>query len=392
MSRLGHALSARCLLRGGVIHWLGLFALTRAVATAVAVTLLIAHRVTDHDALLATIAIAYGTLSIVVASYVRALTHAPLAWALDGAVALTFVVAAAEWRSPFYLLALTALVLPATALAMRPALAWGAAFTVAYFGVALVTGIDWSTLESTARLEAFSTHLMVPMLVSLALAYASQLLARLEAERERSERLALQSERRRIAWELHDSAKQRLHVAYLILDAARGRIDAAERGGLDQAMHELRAATTDMETSLADLRAPLLEGRRLTAALRERADELAAAGAARIIVRGETSTLPAFVAAHTYSIATEAVANAVRHADATSIDVRLEHAPGYLSLRVSDDGSGLPATVRPGATGLRSMRQRAEAIGAELLVTDTHPGPGTVVSLWVPLSARQGED
>ena len=95
-----------------------------------------------------------------------------------------------------------------------------------------MTGIDWSTLESTARLEAFSTHLMVPMLVTLALAYASQLLGRLEAERERSERLALQSERRRIAWELHDPAKQRLHVASHTGRAARVRLPLLRSGGL----------------------------------------------------------------------------------------------------------------------------------------------------------------
>ncbi|MDQ3676608.1 MAG: ATP-binding protein [Actinomycetota bacterium] len=391
MTRRGRRPTARSLIPAGVSRWLTLFVLTRGIATTLAAVLLIVHRGTDHDLLLAAVAVAYATVSIFAAAFRPRLARAPTAWAFDGAVVLALVLEAAEWRSSFYLLGLTALVLPSTALGFRQALAWGSAYTLAYFGVALATGIDWSTLETTARLEAFSTHLMMPMLVTLALAYATQLLARLEAERERSERLALQSERRRIAWELHDSAKQRIHAAHLILGAFCERRDISERGGLDQAIHELRAATTDMETSLADLRAPLLEGRRLAAVLRERADQLAAACPAQINVHGEASTLPPFVAAHTYRIANEALANAVRHASCAHIDVRLEHKPERLSLRVTDDGRGISTNTRSGATGLQSMRERAHAIGGELVIAPAVPGPGTAVSLVVPLIATEGE-
>jgi signal transduction histidine kinase len=364
-------------------RWLALFASTRAIAAATATALLIGHRVTSHDWLLAAVAITYSVGSLVAIVRSRRLQRMPAVWVADGVAVLALVIASAQWRSPFYLLALTTLVLPATALPFRRALIYGAAFTLGYLGVAIATGIDWSTIETTARLETFATHLMVPMIVVLALAYAAQLLERLEQERERSERLAIESERRRIAWELHDSAKQRIHAAHLILSALQ-----REREGpaLDQAIREVRSAAADMESSLAELRAPLLDGRGLSDALRARVHELRAATDAEIEVTGKSSALPPFVVAHAYRIASEALTNAVRHAEADRILVRIAHDPNRLSILIEDDGRGVPANPRPGSSGLRSMRNRAHAIGGELAITTGQGQRGTAISLSVPLT------
>ncbi|MEJ7717390.1 MAG: hypothetical protein WKF31_05270 [Thermoleophilaceae bacterium] len=129
-----------------------------------------------------------------------------------------------EWRSPFYLLALTALVLPATSLSSRRAFAYAVGFTLAYFAVSLGTGIDWATLDASPRLESLATHLMVPLLVALALSYSADLMERLRREAERSARLAVEAERRRIALDLHDSAKQRVHASHLVLSSVRGKL------------------------------------------------------------------------------------------------------------------------------------------------------------------------
>jgi signal transduction histidine kinase len=242
-------------------RWLSLFVTTRAIAIITAVLLLAVHRVSGHDPILIAVTIAYGVATMVLVRVRPQTCTSPLAWVVDAAVTLGLVLAVSEWRSPFYLLQLTALVLPATALGFRLALAWGTGYALAFFVVALSVGIDRGTLESTTRLESFATHMMVPMLVTLSLAYAAKLLDDLESERERSERLALEAERRRIAWELHDSAKQRVHAAHLLLSAGPRRDDPA----VVQALGELRAATADMETSLGELRTPLLDGRRLAA-------------------------------------------------------------------------------------------------------------------------------
>ena len=204
----------------------------------------------------------------------------------------------------------------------------GRGFSTAYGVVALLTNqLPDDTLTNTIRLETLATHLFVPVLITATLSYSSLLLERLRTARSQSERLALQAERQRIAWELHDSAKQRVHAAHLMLTALDGAIaDDPSRQLLDGAVGELRAATSDMETSVAELRTPL-DGRPVDALLRERAAELSQTGVARIDVTGRLPALPPLVAAHTYRIAAEALTNAVRHADCTAISVTLAGGP-----------------------------------------------------------------
>ena len=96
------------------------------------------------------------------------------------------------------------------------------------------------------------------------------------------------------------------------------------------------------------------------------------------------------MAAHVYRIACEAVVNALRHADAGTISVRLRTGDRVFAVTVRDDGRGLPLSKRPGATGLRAMENRAATIGAELIVTTPPDGPGTLVELLVPLRDPEG--
>jgi signal transduction histidine kinase len=273
-------------------------------------------------------------------------------------------------------LMLTALVLPSTGLPFRRALAWGFAFTLAYLGVAVYTELDPHTLESTIRLETIATHLMVPLVVVIALAYAADVLERLRDERLRSERLAVESERQRIAWELHDSAKQRVHAAHLVLSALQGQVDGLQERLLDQALSELRAAGADMDTSVAEL-------------LGERAAELARVGDTTITVDGELGELPAHVAAHVYRIGAEALTNAVRHGGGRRVDVMFARDGASASVEVIDDGRGLAPVRRPGANGLRSMQARADTIGAALSIGAGPDGRGTRVVLSLPAEPEQ---
>ena len=363
-------------------RWLALFLLARALATAAALGLLIAHRVTDHDASLIVGAIAAGPLAMIVAASSERLRRAPVVWAVDTAMVLALVVASEDWRSPFYLLALTTLILPAVTLGLRAAGAWGLMFAVAYLGVAVWTGLDAQTLDSTIRLETLATHILVPALLVLALAYASDVLVRLHREEERAKDLAIDNERRRIAWELHDSAKQRVHAAHLLLSAAKPGNGAT--GVIDQALAELHRATGDMDTSVGTLQTPL-DGRALDEALRRRARELAALTDAEIDVVGEPPALPATVTAHAYRILAEALLNAVRHADASRIAITFSTRRGALRASVIDNGTGVPDEVRPGSHGLRFMSHRAATIGGRLRFARGPDGRGTSVCLDIPL-------
>ena len=370
-------------------RWIALLLMTRLLAAGVAVLLLVVHRVTGHDPLLISAVVAYTTVSLAAFSTLPRLQLAPVAWLADGVAALALVAASEDWRSPFYVLMLTALILPSTSLPFRAALAWGVTFTLAYFGVAIYTELDPETLESTSRLETIATHLMVPLVVVLALAYAAEVLERLRDERLRSERLAVESERQRIAWELHDSAKQRVHAAHLVMSALHNQVEGDQAELVGHALAELRAAGADMDTSVAELRTPL-EGRSLERLLDERAAELAAASDAQITVGGTIGELPAHVAAHAYRIGAEALTNAVRHSEASRIDVRLSRNGATATIEVRDDGRGLPTIRRPGSNGLRAMRARAETIGAALSIGPSDGGSGTRVALTLPTELEAG--
>jgi signal transduction histidine kinase len=366
-------------------RWLTLFIVTRAAAIAVALVLLAAHRITAHDAALAAAVLGYGAASIVAAVRVPSLQRSAAAWAVDCGAALGFVFASGDWRSAFYVLALSALVLPATTLSFRAALAFAAVFDLAFLVVAVRLGVDWSTVDSTARLETFATHLMVPLLVVLSLAYAADLLRSLRAERRRAERLLLETERRRMAWELHDSVKQRLHAAHLLLTALGDNGPTVR-----QARGEVEAAVVDMDRSVRELRDPLPDDGGILGALRGRADALANAGSATIHVDGDEPFLPAIVAEQAYRIVAEAMTNAVRHAAASRITVELQVEDGDVVVRVRDDGRGFDSSAGDGV-GLSSMRARAADIGAALKIAGADGG-GTEVRLAIPLADPNAEE
>jgi signal transduction histidine kinase len=369
-------------------RWLALFVFTRAVATGVAVLLLLVRPARPDDTTFAIIVLGYGLGSVAIASWIAWARDRWQVWLVDACVTLGLVAAAGEWRSPFYLLAVTALVFPATNLRFGRAVGAGIAFTAAYVAIAFATGISIEVLDSTARLETLATHIVVPLLVSFSLAYAARLLRALEDERERSERLAVETERRRIAWELHDSSKQRVHAAHLVLTNLAPRL-GAERRAVEQAIAELNRATMDMDTSLWELRAPL-ESERLEDRIRGRAAELSAATSAAITVHGDAPPLPGWMSTHIYRIASEALANAVRHADPRSIELDMQSNGRQFEITVTDDGVGIgPSANR--TNGFESMTARAEAMQGRLSVQPGPEGRGTVVELQVPLTATREE-
>ncbi|HEU0024686.1 MAG TPA: ATP-binding protein [Thermoleophilaceae bacterium] len=367
--------------------WRSLFVRARVAATAVAAALLIFHRVTDHDGLYALVVVAYGAATAAaVATRVREAGLAAF-WLLDGAATLALVMAGGNWRSPVYLLALTALILPATAGPPWRGVAATGAFTCGYLAIALFTGVDWDTLDTTPRLESFSTHLLLPLLLGIGLAYMAELLRRLERERARSSQLALEAERRRLARELHDSAKQRIHAAHLLLSSLPRNGDGAAEHAISLALGELEEAGSEMDSSLADLRTAVADAT-LMGTVRRRAARLQAATGIPIEVIGDDASLTGSGAIHAYHVVSEAMTNAVRHAHPSMIRVSLRVDGGRLAALVEDDGKGLPTEAPWDSQGIRSMVERAEFLGGSLAITG-HPagGTGTQVRLTAPIDS-----
>jgi len=330
----------------------------------------------------------YGPLSTALLAASPSLRRVPVVWALDSLIVLALILAFGDWRSPFYLLWLATLALPAVSMRLSAALWLGLGASVTYLLVALIGGPVPGRLQLLSA-ETLAIHLSLPFLLVASLAYAADALRRLAVERARRERLAIEAERRRIAWELHDSAKQRLHAAHLLVSSLRGRVPAAQEPVLERATVELVSAASDLDTSLAELRSPL-EGRPLEEALRARAAELTPGDGPWISVHGHAPALPPLVAAHVYRVGCEAITNALRHADAQEIDVSIAGDARALRLRVRDDGRGLPAERRPGASGLLAMRSRAETIGGTLAIGPGPGGRGTDLQLHVPLDHPGG--
>ncbi len=98
----------------------------------------------------------------------------------------------------------------------------------------------------------------------------------------------------------------------------------------------------------------------------------------RFAARGEPRQLSREANAQLYRIAQEAIANARRHARANSVDVSLDVDAGAVTLRIEDDGVGLPVAVSPGM-GLRIMRFRAALIGAQISIERGKTGGAVVI-------------
>src|SRR3954465_9535703 len=142
--------------------------MTRAPGAGGAVALLLAHQVTHADPLLAALAVVWTPLSLLALQRTQDAPWAPAVWVADTLAAFALVLAGGDWRSPFYVFALTTLVLPATSLAPAAAVACGAAFSAIYGVVAVLTHqVPSDTLGNTIRLETLATHLFVPLLVVL---------------------------------------------------------------------------------------------------------------------------------------------------------------------------------------------------------------------------------
>ena len=205
---------------------------------------------------------------------------------------------------------------------------------------------------------------------------------------ERSRELSIVEERNRLARELHDAVTQKLFGVVLAAESGAALLerDIGEAGAQLALVRDLaREAMEELRSVIVHLRPAALEAEGLAAALAKHVDVLRRAHRREIAleVEGDAALAPA-VEADVFRIAQEALHNALRHARAAHIAVRLQAGAGGLRLSVSDDGVGFdPAHVRARHLGLTSMAERARAAGGTLDI-DSAPGAGTTVRLEVP--------
>jgi len=190
---------------------------------------------------------------------------------------------------------------------------------------------------------------------------------------------------RKLAQSLHDDLGQTLAAMRLMLDA--GLVAAEVPAWVRRLDDVLGTANRQVREVLTELRPPLLDDQGLRAALDNELQQQQARHESmrlRLDWRADAEQRwSADVEYAAFMVAREALGNALRHARAQTIRVRVEGRDGALALRVIDDGVGdsrLAERLRPGHLGLVGMRERALAIGARLDF-DSGPSQGTTVHL-----------
>ncbi|MCT9137498.1 sensor histidine kinase [Streptomyces violarus] len=213
------------------------------------------------------------------------------------------------------------------------------------------------------------------------------MLDRLEAERAAGAARALsaqESERHRIARELHDEVGQTLTAVLLQLKRVADRAPENLREEVGQAQEATRAGLDEIRRIARRLRPGVLEELGLASALRSLAAEFTTHGlTVRHHVTGDLPALTPESELVVYRVAQEGLTNTARHATADRAELRLQPVPGGVELLVRDNGTGVGDA--PEGAGITGMRERALLIGASLTV-EPAPGRGTGVRLRVPAS------
>lgn len=214
---------------------------------------------------------------------------------------------------------------------------------------------------------------------------------RARSHRELSVRLdERQRERERVARELHDSLLQGFLGVSLQLQAAVGQVPAnhQSKAALNHTMVRMQHVIDEARQVLLGLRSSAMESMSLDQALSSLRDEFAPGSRVqfRVCVTGQPKSLRPAIQEQIYLIGREALINAFRHSEATSIEAEVEYRPRWLRILVRDNGRGIdPETVRSGRHshwGLVGMRERAAGIGAQLRIW-SRLGAGTEVEIWV---------
>jgi len=233
----------------------------------------------------------------------------------------------------------------------------------------------------------------------LTIAFANQLGVALENARlyRQVQERAASEERQHLARELHDSVSQALYAILLGTHTAQRKLEASPddaRQALDYVETLAQAGIKEMRALIFVLRPESLEQEGLIGVLRKQLDVLESRHGLDVALDAALEPDAPLPTKQALSrIAQEALHNVVKHARAQRVRLELVVTDGRVRLSVVDDGDGFdPDGAFPGHLGLRSMEERARAVGGSLALSSA-PGGGTRVTVDVPLAggAASGE-
>jgi signal transduction histidine kinase len=260
---------------------------------------------------------------------------------------------------------------------------------VSMFGTVRGTGVFAGGSASVLSLQLF---LMVAAVSQLSLAVVIAERAEL-LNRQRSMNAVLlqaqESERTRIARELHDDVVQQLAVLKIDLDLIAKNVHGPLASLAEEAAQSVVSAAKSLRNLTHSLHPASVHIRGLVPSLSQLADELSHNGPVTTLTHERVpEALQQNVTVAIFRIAQEALHNAAKHSRAEHVSVHLTGGAGTLTLTVIDDGVGfeMDAVMNRGL-GLVSMTERAEGIGGTLSVKSSPRG--TRLDIAVPLSTRE---
>jgi signal transduction histidine kinase len=213
----------------------------------------------------------------------------------------------------------------------------------------------------------------------------AQLYAELMASRARIVASADQA-RRRMERDLHDGAQQRFVHTIVVLEMARRALAGVEGPGpqlVEEALANAERANEELRELAHGIHPGILSSGGLGTAL----EALARRSAIPVTVDLRTDArLPEHIEVTAYFVVSEALTNAAKHANASTMHVTVETSDGDARLTVSDDGVGGADPTR--GSGLVGLKDRVEAIGGTLTV-DSRLGQGTRLHVELPLDPNQ---
>lgn len=218
----------------------------------------------------------------------------------------------------------------------------------------------------------------------------NEMLGRLEQERRESGWHALtqqESERKRVARELHDEVGQALTAVMLQLGRLAKTVPDDLTAELREARETTRASLDDVRRIAQQLRPEALDDLGLVPALNALALGFADRTGLRIRRHLQESLPPLDDQAELvlFRVAQESITNAARHAETSRVSLTLRQDGRSIVLSVRDYGRGMAGA--PPGSGIRGMRERALLVGGELSL-EAAAGGGTVVTLRVPLHRK----
>lgn len=252
--------------------------------------------------------------------------------------------------------------------------------------------------------DAFSPeHIEIAHEVANQLAIAigqARLHEQVRAGRERLQTLsrrlieAQESERRRIARELHDRIGQALTAVKINLQTIQRLPDSASSAAyLEESIETVERALQQVRNLSLDLRPSLLDDLGLVAALRWYVDRQAQRAGFSALFTADPfdARLPTEVETTCFRVAQEALTNIVRHSRARRVEVQLRHSETELQLLIHDDGAGfdvqaaLDSSMRGASLGLLGMRERVHLVGGKIEI-ESSPAAGTEIRVRLPLT------